>query len=53
MKQIHEAVQALERDIGFLRSSQILLKRLKNAPKQILRQIPQGQYAYCEHLDII
>ena len=31
MKQIHEAVQALESDIGFWRPSWILLKKLKNA----------------------
>ena len=29
MKQIHEAVQALESDIGFWRPSLILLKKLK------------------------
>ena len=29
MKQIHEAVQALESDIGFWRPSWILLKKLK------------------------
>ena len=33
MKQIHEAVQALESDIGFWRPSWILLKKLKNAKK--------------------
>ena len=33
MKQIHEAVQALDSDIGFLRPSWILLKKLKNAKK--------------------
>ena len=30
MKQIHKAVQALESDIGFCRTSWILLKKLKN-----------------------
>ena len=39
MKQIHEAVQALESDIGFWRPSWILLEKLKNA-KKIYRQIP-------------
>ena len=53
MKQIHETVQALESDIGFWRPSQILLKKLKNAKKNITRQIPQGQYAYCKYLEII
>ena len=33
MKQIHKAVRALERDIGFWRPSWILLKKLKNAKK--------------------
>ena len=33
MKQIQKAVQALESDIGFWQSSWILLKKLKNAPK--------------------
>ena len=42
MKQIREAVQALESDIGFWRPSWILLKNMKNA-KKITRQIPQGQ----------
>ena len=48
MKQIHEAVQALESDIGFLRPSWILLKKLKNAEKNL-----QGKYAYCKYLEII
>ena len=52
MKQIHEAVQALESDIGFWRPSWILLKKLKNTQK-IYRQIPQGEYAYCKYLGII
>ena len=34
MRQIHEAVQALESDIGFWRPSWILLKKLKNSPKK-------------------
>ena len=33
MTQIYEAVQALESDIRFWRPSWILLKKLKNAPK--------------------
>ena len=33
MKQIHKTVQALESDIGFWRTSWILLKKLKNANK--------------------
>ena len=33
MKQIHEAVHALESDIGFWQTSWILLKKLKNAKK--------------------
>ena len=52
MKQIHEAVQVLECDIGFWWPSWILLKKLKNA-KKITSQIPQGQYAYCKYLEII
>ena len=52
MKQIHEAVQALESDIGFWRPTRILLKKLKNATK-ITRRVPQGQYAYCEYLAVI
>ena len=52
MKQIDEAVQALECAKGFWRPSWILLKKLKNA-KKINRQIPQGQYAYCKYLEII
>ena len=52
MKQIHEAVQALESDIGFWRPSWILLKKVKNAEKNY-RQIPQGEYAYCKYLEII
>ena len=39
MKQIHEAVEALESDIGFWRPSWILLKKLKNA-KKITGQTP-------------
>ena len=39
MKQIHEAVQTLESDIGFGRPSWILLKKLKNA-KKFTGQIP-------------
>ena len=42
MKQIHEAVQALESDIGFWRPSWILLKKLKNA-KQNYRANSLGQ----------
>ena len=37
MKQINEAVQALERDIGFWRPSWILLKMLKNDGNKIYR----------------
>ena len=39
MKQIYEAVQALESDIGVWQPSCILLKKLKNANK-IYQQIP-------------
>ena len=39
MQQIHEAVQALESDIGFWQPSWILLEKLKKA-KKITRQIP-------------
>ena len=39
MKQILEAVQALESDIGFRRSSWILLKKLKNAGPVCMLQI--------------
>ena len=42
MKQIHEAAQALESDIGFWRPSWILLKKLKNA-KKIYRANSLGQ----------
>ena len=52
MKQIHEAVQALDSDIGLLLPSWLLLKKLKNAPK-ITGQIPWGQCAYCQYLEII
>ena len=52
MKQIHEAVQALESDIGFWLPSWILLKKLQNA-KKITGQIPLGQYTYCQYLEII
>ena len=38
MKQIHEAVQALESDIGFWRPSWILLEKLENE-KKIIGQI--------------
>ena len=41
MKQIHEAVQAPESEIGFSRPLYILLKKLKNAKTvQILVRIP-------------
>ena len=45
MKQIHEAVQALESDIEFGGSSWILLKKLKKTEK-IATKIYQEQYAY-------
>ena len=35
MKQIHEAVQALENDMGFRQPSWILLEKLKNAKKKL------------------
>ena len=35
MKPMHEAVQALESDIGFWRPSWILLKKLKNDKKNL------------------
>ena len=50
---IQKAVQALASDIGFWRPSSILLKKLRNANKKIMRQIPQGKYAYCKYLEII
>ena len=53
MKQIDEAVRALACAIGFWRPSWILLEKLKNAKKKCTRQIPQGQYAYCNYLEII
>ena len=53
MKQIDKAVQALECAIGFWRPSWILLKKLRKRKKKFSRQIPQGQYAYCKHLEII
>ena len=62
MKQIHEAVEAQDSDIGFWRPSWILLKKLKNALKnyranslgpicilQIFRNNPSrgvGPYSY-------
>ena len=52
MKQIHEAVQALESDIRFWRPSWILLKKLKNAKKNY-RANSLGKYAYCKYLEII
>ena len=53
MKQIHEAVQALESDIGFWRPFWILLKKLINAQKNFTGQISYSQYAYCKNLEII
>ena len=41
MKQIHKAIQALESDIGYLRPSWILLKKLKNV-KNIYRANSSG-----------
>ena len=35
MKQIQEAIQALQSDIGFWRPSWILLKKLENAQKKL------------------
>ena len=40
MKQIQEAVQALESDIGFWRPSWILLEKLKNAEKILQGKFP-------------
>ena len=42
MKQIHEAVQAPESDIGFWRQSWILLKKLKNEKKKIYQANSPG-----------
>ena len=42
MKQIHEAVQALESDIGFWRPSWILLKKLKIAEKNLQGKFPRA-----------
>ena len=53
MKQIQEAVQALESDIGFWRPSWILLKKLKNAKKNYRANSLRPILAYCEYLEII
>ena len=42
MKQIHEAVEALESDIGIWRPSWILLKKLKNAKKKLPVKFPRA-----------
>ena len=42
MKQIHEAVQALESDIGFWQPSWILLKKLKNDEKNLQGKFPRA-----------
>ena len=42
MKQIQEVVQALESDIGFWRPSWILLKKLKNAEKNLQGKFPRA-----------
>ena len=42
MKQIHEAVQALESDTGFWRPSWILLKKLNNAKKNLPGKFPRA-----------
>ena len=42
MKQIDEAVWALENDIGFWRPSWILLKKLENAEKILQGKFPRA-----------
>ena len=42
MKQIHEAVQALESDIGFWRPSWILLKKTEKHPKKLPGKFPRA-----------
>ena len=42
MKQIHEAIQALESDIGFWWPSWIVLEKLKNAQKNLTSKLPRA-----------
>ena len=42
MKQIHEAVQALESDVGFWRPCWILLKKLKITEKKLQGKFPRA-----------
>ena len=50
MKEIHEAVKALESDIGFWRPSWILLKKLKNAKKNYRANSLGGEIINCRKL---
>ena len=52
MKQIHNAVQALESDIRFWRPS-CFVEETEKRSKKFTGQISQGQYAYCKYLEII
>ena len=42
MKQIHQAIQALESNIEFWRPSWILLKKLKNTEKNLQGKFPRA-----------
>ena len=42
MKQIQEAIQALQGDIGFRRPSWILSKKLENAQKKLPGKFPRA-----------
>ena len=53
MKQIHKAIQALERDIGFWRPSWFLLKKLKNAEKIVQGKFPRANIHTTNILEII
>ena len=49
MKQIHEAVQTLESDIGFWRPSWIFIKELKKRKKKLRAYIKNTIFYYNNH----
>ena len=50
MRQIHEAVQALEKILAAILD---FVEKTGERKKKFTRQIPQGQYAYCKYLEMI
>ena len=52
MKQIHEAVKALEGDI-ILAAILDFVEETQKTTRKIIRQIFQGEYAYCKYLEIM